>query len=76
LLDAWNVLKEVHALFDGHIEHVSNVLALVANFERFPVYSASPRRPHTARNTSGKKMHLDLYDSVTPARLAAAAFSR
>ena len=61
--------KEVEGLLDGHVEHVGDCLVTVRYLERLAV--VTPAAAHLARDEDvGKKVHLDLLDTLPLARLA------
>ena len=64
--------EERQRLLDGHLQHVVNVLALVAHFQRFAVVALAAA--DVARHVNVRqKVHFDFHDAVALARFAAAA---
>src|SRR5512138_1074467 len=71
--DDRRIAKELERILDGHLEHLVDVLALVADLERLAV--VSPAFAHVARHVDVRQeMHLDLDHAVALACLASAAF--
>ena len=67
-----HILKEVHRLVDGHVEHVGNALALVSHFQRLPVVALAVA--HLAwHHHVGQEVHLNRLVSVAAAGLAASS---
>ena len=70
--DRWDRGEELARLRDAHLEHLGDVLALVANLEGLAVVALA--LADLARNVDvGQEVHLDLDRSVARARLATAA---
>ena len=70
--DLRDLREEAQRLLDGHLEHVGDRLALVADLERLAV--VAPALADLARDVDvGQEVHLDLDRAVALARLAAAA---
>src|SRR5690606_23328092 len=64
--------EEFHAFFHGHVENISDGVALEENFERFAIVALA------VANVAGdvdvrKEVHLDLDDAVALAGLTASA---
>ena len=69
--DLWQVLKELHSFFTGHIQHLGDVLALVLDLQGLPVVSGS-MADLTGHIHIRQEVHLDFYQAVTGAGLAPA----
>ncbi len=72
-MDSANRLEELRGLFNGHVQHIGNRLALVVDLEGFPVV------PRTVTDLTGhidvgQKVHFNGDGSVPRAVLAASAF--
>ena len=72
-LDTRVGIEKGEGFADGHFQHIGDVLALVVNFERFPVVA-----PAVAALAGyiyvGQEIHFDLFNTVAATLLAAAAF--
>ena len=72
LPDRRHVAEELERLADGQVEHVGDVLALVAHLERLAVVARAVA--DLAGDVDvGQEVHLDADDAVARARLAAPA---
>ncbi|SHU23608.1 Uncharacterised protein [Mycobacteroides abscessus subsp. abscessus] len=70
-MDRGDGLEEFCGLFDGHVEHLGDGLALVVHLERFPVVACAVA--HLAGHVNiRQEVHLDLDGAVARARFAAA----
>ena len=66
------VLKKCERLFDGHVQHLGNILALIVHLERLAVIALA--LADLARDVNiRQEVHLDLQQAVAGAGLAAAA---
>ena len=72
--DGWMVLKEFHSLGHIHIQHIKDALALVFDFQGFPVVALS-FADFAGHINIGEEMHLDLDDTVSAAGFAAPSFN-
>ena len=66
------VLKKCKRLLDGHVQHLGNVLALIAHLERLAVVALALADLAGDVNIR-QEVHLDLQQAVAGAGLAAAA---
>ena len=71
--DARYVFKELAGVVDGHVEDVGNILALVFDFQRFPVIAGAVA-DFTGDVDVRQEVHFDADDAVAFAGFAAAAF--
>ncbi len=71
--DGGDVLKELQRLADAHVQDFVDVLAFVFDLEGLSVVAAA-LADFAGYIHIGQEVHLDLYDTVTAAGLAAAAF--
>ena len=65
--------EKFRGFFDRHLHHVADRFFVVENFERLRVV-ASAAAIFTRHITARQKIHLQLDDALSFARLAAAAF--
>ena len=72
VIDAGQIFKEGQGLVHRHLQHLVDVLALVAHLQRLPV--VPPALAHLAGDIDiGQKVHLDLDEPVAGTGLAPAA---
>ncbi len=63
-----DVFEEVAGDLNGHVEHFGDILALVADLQRFPVVALA-LADVAGHVDVGQEVHLDLDDAVALARL-------